>query len=125
AWGLTQAEVRQVDTNRNRKLGDILAVDQYPNANELAALVKAAIAWDHGAYLAPGHYRPSPAQVEELLKTDLDELQAAIRRAKSVSARHRGKFVPSMLAVFAYQVTKIDAEAADWFLDQMVSLNDP
>jgi len=124
AWGLTADEIRQLDTNIDRTLADVFHIEQYANPNELAAVVKGAISWDRGTYIDRSHYRPTPEELHDRLKTDHDEFQDAIRAAKTVIRKHPGKFLSSALTQFTYQVTLIDAEGAAWFLNQLITLDD-
>jgi hypothetical protein len=124
AWGLTAEEIRQLDTNVDRSLADVFHIEQYANANELAALIKGAISWDHGTYIDRSHYRPTSEEIQARLKTDHDTFQAAIRVAKVVTHKHPGKFLPSALMQFTYQTARISGEDTAWFLNQLATLDD-
>jgi hypothetical protein len=113
-WGLTEAEVMQVDTNMVvRTYADTLHVARVANAGELAPMVKAALSWEHGYGTDRTHYRGTPAELEAKLREDGALFARAIELARPILTvvGHRGVYSPTALRFHLYLLLKLGAPA--------------
>lgn len=114
-WGLTEAEVRQLDRNVKRTYADVLHVARVPNATELAPLVRAAISWERGYVTDRTHFQPTPDEFEEKLNADLAAFTRAIDLARPVLTLmgHRGVYSPGALRFHLYLLVKLSGPAGE------------
>ena len=112
-WGLTEAEVLQLDGNVPRTYTDVLHVARVANAQELAPMVKAAIAWDHGYGTDRTHYKATPAELDAKLHEDAALFTRAIELARPVLSvtGHRGIYSPTALRFHLYLLLRLGAPA--------------
>jgi len=114
-WGLTEAEVRQLDSNVRRTYADALMVARYPDAQAIAPLVRAAIAWDQGYPSgSSAHYRPTPAELDARLAADEALFAKATELSRPVlsASGHRGVYAPRALRFHFYLLLQIGDPAA-------------
>lgn len=114
-WGVTEAEVRQLDRNVRRTYADTLHVSRVQNATEVAPLVRAAISWDRGYRSDRTHYQPTPSEFQEKLEADGDAFTRAIELARPVLSLmgHRGVYSPSALRFHMYLLVQLGTPAQE------------
>ncbi len=98
-----------------RTYADVLQVARVPNAKEIAPLVRASIAWEHGYRGDRGHYQPTPAEFETRLRGDQDVLAKAVSLAHPVltTLGHRGVYSPAALRFHLYLLLRLGAPASE------------
>jgi hypothetical protein len=112
-WGLSEAEVMQLDGIVPRTYADVLHVARVTNAGELAPMVKAAIAWEHGYGTDRTHYKPTPAELDAKMHEDEALFAKAIELARPVLnvTGHRGVYSPTALRFHLYLLLRLGAPA--------------
>ena len=114
-WGLSEAEVLQLDRNVPRTFTDVLHVARVANAGELAPLVRAAISADHGYYADRTHYQPTPAELKKKLAAGQALFTRAIELARPIQSTlgHRGVYSPTALRFHLYLLARLGLPEAD------------
>lgn len=105
-WGVSEKEVRMLDTNVDRTYADVLEVDGLPNAKDLAPIIRASIAWDYGYRTDRGHFRSTTGELDERFTEEREYFEKALDFARPILRQHGGVYSPAALRFHLYLLIK-------------------
>lgn len=129
AFGVDFETRKTTDQGRPKTAGDYAAMDGIPNAQGVAAIAKAAVAYETYGDIQNSR-KISQALILQYIEDNRDRLCASASFAHSRQHRTRAIVAPSVIGFCHYVTSRICPEAAEAYFDQIITgaglaTNDP
>ncbi|MBT2429406.1 hypothetical protein J7F02_28270 [Streptomyces sp. ISL-112] len=116
--GVAERVKRTIDGGSKRTMSDRLKIDDTQSSPTiLASLLRRAHMWDKGVYVNVGGTPPSAAEMYAYLENNPGVLWSS---EFAGSARRRILAPASVVAIAHWVTSRLDADAAKWFFEQLI-----
>lgn len=119
ARGLPGEAARVLDSGASRTFGDALHWEGVKDRNRVSSVVRWAIHWDVQNYMAGGQFSPTNAEMWDRYRKEADAFDSATRRGSDAMRAGLGMAAAAGMAHYLFR--RINAEAAEMFMDHFVS----